>query len=171
MEKITLPIKGMHCASCASVIQRMLKKSPGVAFCDVNFGTETAALEFDPKETSLNNLSEKIRPLGYDFILPDNQHPHVMPDGSLMSGMDHSQHLGLGQSKQEKLKELTRLKDKLDFVLPISGLVFLLMMWEIAGRFYSLPALPIPMDLYNKILLLLAAPVLFWVGRPYLRGL
>lgn len=183
--KKTIHIKGMHCASCAAVIGRALKKSEGVSSCEVNYGTETATLEFNPAKTSLKDLAEKIKPLGYDFISTEPRHNtnphmsaqgahggHTMPDGSVMEGMDHSEHLGLYLSKEEKLKELQEIKTKLDFVLPIAGLVFLLMLWEIAAKVWpgQIPVLPLPMGIYNRILLMLAVPILFWVGQPYLRG-
>jgi Cu2+-exporting ATPase/Cu+-exporting ATPase len=175
MKKVKIPIAGMHCASCANVIQRTLKKTVGVAGAEVNYGTETAELEYDPKQASLQDLSEKIEPLGYKFLLEQEPlHPssHVMPDGSVMSGMDHSQHLGLNQSKEEKLKELTAYKNKLFFALPLAGLVFLVMLWDIMVQFFSvLPMLPIPQEIFNKFLFLIATLVLFWIGRPFLKGL
>ena len=45
--RTTLRIKGMHCASCAIMIEKTLKKSEGVSFAEVNYGTETARVDFD----------------------------------------------------------------------------------------------------------------------------
>ncbi|MBI5530036.1 MAG: copper-translocating P-type ATPase [Candidatus Doudnabacteria bacterium] len=165
----------MHCASCANVIQRTLKKTIGVAGAEVNYGTETAEVEYDPKQASLQDLSEKIEPLGYKFLLeqePSHPSSHVMPDGSVMSGMDHSQHLGLNQSKEEKLKELNSYKHKLYFALPVAGLVFLAMLWDVvAAGFSGLPGFFLMGEVYSKILLVLATIILFWIGRPFLKGL
>ena len=47
MEKVTVPIKGMHCASCALVIEKTLSKTEGVSEVKVNYGTEKATIEYD----------------------------------------------------------------------------------------------------------------------------
>ena len=39
-------IKGMHCASCASIIERTIKKIDGVKEISVNNGTENAKIIF-----------------------------------------------------------------------------------------------------------------------------
>ncbi|MBI2008664.1 heavy-metal-associated domain-containing protein [Candidatus Amesbacteria bacterium] len=61
----TFPITGMHCASCAVNIQRVLKKLPGVATATVNFATEKAQVEYDPEQVDEGKINEVIRPLGY----------------------------------------------------------------------------------------------------------
>ena len=63
-KKIELPIVGMTCANCAAAVERTLKKKvPGVADAIVNFGTETATVEFDPAATNLQAIASghKIR--------------------------------------------------------------------------------------------------------------
>jgi copper chaperone CopZ len=50
---VNYPIRGMHCASCANIIEKTLKKAPGVNSVEVNFGTEKAKIEFDDKLTNL----------------------------------------------------------------------------------------------------------------------
>ena len=40
-------VKGMHCASCASIIERTVKKIDGVESIEVNPGTENAKISFD----------------------------------------------------------------------------------------------------------------------------
>ena len=41
---ISFPIIGMHCASCAKLIERQLKNMPGVLACAVNYGSEQASV-------------------------------------------------------------------------------------------------------------------------------
>lgn len=171
MEKATISVSGMHCASCANIIERVFKKTPGVSNVEVNFGTEKVQIEYSPKEISLEELSKKINPLGYKLLLGIEE-KHIMPGGTVMSGMDHSAHLGINQSKEEKLKELKNYETKLWFTLPLSGAVFLLMLWEIiAESFGGFPKLMLNSEVYSKILLVFSVPVLFWVGQPYLKGL
>jgi Cu2+-exporting ATPase/Cu+-exporting ATPase len=164
-------IKGMHCASCGAIIKRTLQKQEGVEACEVNYATETAKISFDESKISPETMSKKIEPLGYSFRMPNEHKGHVMPDGTVMTGIDHSAHLGLNQTKEEKLQELNEQKQKVQFVLPLAILVFALMLWEIAGSFFTvLPKFFLPMDLYNTSLLVLATPVLFWAGKQFLEG-
>ena len=51
MTNTTLKIKGMHCASCATIISKALLKEKGVKSAHVNFSTEKATVEFDPQQT------------------------------------------------------------------------------------------------------------------------
>lgn len=45
MIKKSFPIVGMHCASCAKLIERSVSKVNGVISCNVNYATETATVE------------------------------------------------------------------------------------------------------------------------------
>lgn len=166
MKHQTYEVLGMHCASCSSIISKKLKKLPGIESCDVNFATEKANIAFDDKKINVDLMNNEINKLGYS-LMPKN---HSMEDMS-MEGMDHSEHLGLNQSKEEKLKELNLLKTKVKFSLPITFVIFFIMIWDIIGKFLSfLPKQPLPMDFFNATSFLLATIILFWVGRPYLEA-
>ena len=56
MKKVTIPISGMHCASCAQKIEKALKKIEGVSSANVNFATEKATVEFDDKLVDENRI-------------------------------------------------------------------------------------------------------------------
>ena len=58
--QFSVRVKGMHCASCAYIIEKTFKKTEGVHSAEVNYGTETAKVSYDPTKTSPQNLSEKI---------------------------------------------------------------------------------------------------------------
>jgi Cu+-exporting ATPase len=163
IEKISMPIKGMHCASCAFTIEDTLKDQPGVKSCEANFATESAKIEYDPEQISLEELSKKIEPFGYQFRLKSH--------GTVMSSSEHAEHLGLNQSKEEKLAELAAQELKVKFVLPISLLIFALMLWEIAAsNIPGFPMFPVPNAVYMPILFILSTIVLFWIGKPFLEG-
>jgi len=49
----------------------------------------------------------------------------------MMSGEDHSMHTGLNQSKEEKLKELQSMKQKIFIVMPFVVLSFIYMILDI----------------------------------------
>ena len=53
-------IKGMHCASCAGIIEKTFKKIEGVESAEVNYGTENVKVVFDESKTNPQELSSKI---------------------------------------------------------------------------------------------------------------
>jgi Cu2+-exporting ATPase/Cu+-exporting ATPase len=157
----TVKIKGMHCASCASIITKKISKLQGVDSINVNFATENATLAFDEKAVSIQEMNNQIEKFGYTFV--DKNEQTILHD--------HSSHDGINESKDEKLKELMVMRSKTEFVLPISLLVFMLMMWDIVAKFFSsIPNLPMPMSVFNIISMILASVVLFWIGQPFLQG-
>ena len=161
MTNKTLKIKGMHCASCATIITNKVSKLGGVDAVSVNFATEKANVSFDDAVVSIHQMNNEVEKLGYTFIDETSSHPME----------DHSMHTGINESKDEKMKELLVMKTKTQFVLPIALLVFILMMWDIGAKlFTSVPNLPLPMSIFNTISMVLASVVLFWIGQPFLQG-
>lgn len=65
LKKIVLPIRGMHCVSCAANIENVLKKNAGIKTVSVNFATEKAVIEFDEEKISLEKIAEIINNTGY----------------------------------------------------------------------------------------------------------
>lgn len=59
----------MHCASCANIIERTLRKMDGVEEVSVNYGSESVKIAFDASKVNPESLSKKIEPLGYSFLL------------------------------------------------------------------------------------------------------
>ena len=91
----TYKVKGMHCASCASIIERTVKKIEGVENIAVNNGTENAKISFDKSKTSPEDFNKKLEPLGYSLVVP---HSHDMAAKEMgMSESEHAVHLGLGK--------------------------------------------------------------------------
>lgn len=153
MAKQILQIKGMHCASCASVITKKLSALPHIHSVSVNYGNEKAKVDFDEKKISLEEMNQEIGKLGYTFISPQNQTD------------DHHR-------AETKENELDSFKNKVEFILPVTFMVFVLMMWEILTEITIwMPNLPIPMEALNMISMILATVALFWVGKPYLLGI
>ena len=71
MTKLVLKVKGMHCASCSILIDKLVGKQPGIVSVQTNYGAERTALEFDEKVISLEKIDELVHTLGYDIIRPD----------------------------------------------------------------------------------------------------
>ena len=64
-QTLVLPIRGMHCASCAGHIEKALQAVSGVEQASVNFGAERADVRFDPARISADALQRVVRELGY----------------------------------------------------------------------------------------------------------
>jgi len=70
--RIELPVVGMSCANCAAAVEKTLRKNvPGVTSAGVNFGTETATVEYDPEIADPAAMAEAVRRAGYELILPE----------------------------------------------------------------------------------------------------
>jgi P-type Cu+ transporter len=166
--KHTYRVKGMHCASCAINIKKKISKVPGIDSCDVNFATESATVVMSD-HVQTEKMNEAIAPLGYAFVEESGSHE---TDHSKMGHEDvnHSAHTGIGQSKQDKLAELSVKKREVLFVLPVALLTFVLMLWDIAAEAGWLREFPLGMEYVNTIMLVVATVVMFWIGRPFLKG-
>ncbi len=174
MEQKTFPVKGMHCASCASVIELTLKKVPGVESVEANYGTEKAKIAFDAAKISPEKLSKAIEPLGYSLILGDKmgmpaRHSHDHGGGG--SEDEHAAHLGLSQSKEDKLRELEDMRGKLRVALPLALFSIAVMIWEVLIQFGVVSSMNVIVEeVIHHVLPLFATVTLFIVGKPYLLG-
>ena len=73
--KLTLPITGMTCANCAMNIERNVAKLNGVNGVSVNFASEHASVQLDPKQTSLQDILSKIKSIGFSVPRTDIDFP------------------------------------------------------------------------------------------------
>mgnify|MGYP001614055637 CR=1 FL=1 len=73
MTKLVLKVKGMHCASCSTLIDKLIGKQPGVVSIKTNYGAEKTAIEFDEQKIPLAKIDELMNKMGYDLIRPDEQ--------------------------------------------------------------------------------------------------
>src|SRR5947208_1429835 len=63
--RTVLALEGMTCASCAIRIEKGLKKVPGVIDANVNLATEKAAVVYNPAQTNLEQMVQKVEAVGY----------------------------------------------------------------------------------------------------------
>src|SRR3989344_1963232 len=144
--KTSFPLVGMHCASCAKLIERKLKKTPGVNEASVNYGSEQATVDFDPKISSLDTLAKAVSDVGYQAIV---------------SGREESSPEQLKEAA--KRQELSQLKQKVIVSSILSDLIILGSFPEWFGRFFAFFS-GYELLTNNYILLLLTTPVQFWAG-------
>lgn len=165
MHTQTYKVKGMHCASCSSVIEKTFKKVEGVQSAEVNYGTEKAKVSFDPSKTNPHDLSKHIEPLGYSLEVPSTA------EEMGMSESEHAAHLGLNQSKKEKLAEVADMRIKVLSAIPIAIFAALVMGWEILAKYGLVSEMSTVLEeFFHHLLPVLATYILFVVGKPYLLG-
>jgi Cu+-exporting ATPase len=136
----TLAIGGMTCASCVAHVERALAELPGVLQVNVNLATENAALKYVPGLVDVADFSRAVADAGYE-VLPEEQE----------------------QAKEGLSREELKMRDarrRMILAWAFTAPVILWMLPEmIAGIAW-------PTEVAFKLgMLLLAAPVLFWVGR------
>ena len=71
MSKVTLNLKGMRCAGCASSIEAKTRSLVGVVSSNVNFASEEVAIKYNPQKTSPAAIQKAIKDIGYEAILPE----------------------------------------------------------------------------------------------------
>ncbi|MEK9160468.1 MAG: heavy metal translocating P-type ATPase [Patescibacteria group bacterium] len=165
MHTQTYNVKGMHCASCSSVIEKTFKKIEGVHSAEVNYGTEKAKVSFDPSKINPHDLSKHIEPLGYSLDVP------VTAEEMGMSADEHAAHLGLNQSKKEKLAEVADMKTKVLSAIPLAIFAAFIMGWDILAEYGILSTMSYTLkEFFHHLLPIFATYILFVVGKPYLLG-
>ncbi len=63
-----MKISGMICASCSATIENALRGIDGISQANVNLGTETASIEYNPVKTKLTDLELAVEDAGYGVL-------------------------------------------------------------------------------------------------------
>jgi len=156
----TFKIKGMHCASCASIIEKTLKKIDGVESATVNYGTESAKITFEENKTNPIELSKKIESLGYSLLMPTTE-----------SANNHANHSENNQSKDIKLAELAEMKNKVITAIPLAIISIFIMAWDLLAQINTVAEMPLVWnEFFHHLLPIMATYALFVIGKPYLMG-
>lgn len=146
LKELKVPVLGMHCAACASNIERRLGKLDGVESCQVSLGNEIADIKFDSEKISLEKMSSSIKEIGYALDLESLS----------------KESRGISSNKKEELK---RQKMKVLISFPITIATFFLMIWEIL----SVDTFPFPMEIFRWVTFFVATFILFFIGQPFLK--
>jgi Cu+-exporting ATPase len=147
MQRVTLPVKGMHCAACVGKVERALDTVPGVDEAAVNLATEEATVTFDPARADFTRLREAVAAAGYDLLPPRAP----------------SEDAG-ARDRAEREREQRRARAKFITGAVLSAPVLLGSMPEVFPW--------APLWLRDPwVLLVLTTPVQFWVGAEFHRGL
>jgi len=144
-ETLTLPIGGMTCASCVAHVEKGLEGVPGVTKVAVNLATERAAVTFVPGVAALTDFKKAVADTGYKVL-----------EMELVEGEDE-----VDQEERKMARSLFRMRVAWAFTIPI-------ILWMFAEMFFGI-VWPNP-TIFNLGMIVLALPVLFWVGWPTYRG-
>ncbi len=146
--KAELPIEGMTCANCVLTIERNLKRMPGVSNVAVNLATEKASIVYNPAMVDISQVKELIDDLGYHVIETEE-------DGA-----------GVDAERQARSAEMARQRHLLTVGILFTAPLFLLSMARDFGLLGAWAAAP----WVNWLMLALATPVQFYVGKDYYTG-
>ncbi len=149
IEKLSIPVEGMTCASCVARVEKTIAKFDGIKSVNVNLATEKASFEYDPNLVDLNKLAETIEDAGYKLDL---------------SALDK-------KATSDNVSELKvdsflkELQHDLIFALVLTIPILLLNMGIMWNGFFLKNFLDT--DQINKILLILTTPVVFISGKRF----
>lgn len=142
--EIDLFFNGIRCASCVWLIERLLLKTEGVKYARLNYATHKAKIRWDSSAVTLEKLLKKVNSIGYT--------PKPLTHGVS--------------------DEFT--KTRRDLLLRFGTAAFFSMQLMVystalyAGYFQGIG--PATRTLFQLLSLLLATPILFYSGAPFIRG-
>jgi P-type Cu+ transporter len=147
MTRVTLPVRGMHCAACVGKVERALGEVPGVESAEVNLATERARIAYDPARADLERLRVAVEAAGYE-----------LGDLPAIDGDDTPD-----RERAARAAEQRQLRTR---VLVGAALSAPVVIGSMPDLFPWAPAwLRDP-----RVLLVLTTPVQFWVGAAFHRG-
>jgi Cu+-exporting ATPase len=79
MTTVELEVTGMHCESCAALIEEVLAEQPGLLAVQVDLGGARAQLTFDDDVTEVSVLQSTIAELGYGSSPVGHRDPPTTP--------------------------------------------------------------------------------------------
>src|SRR5690625_2191577 len=67
-EKSILQVSGMTCTNCAASVEKGINELSGVTEATVNFPLEQLTIEYDPEQTSISQIKNKVNEIGYEVV-------------------------------------------------------------------------------------------------------
>ena len=148
LEKKTINIGGMTCASCLSSIEKALSEVPGVISVVVNLASEKATVEYLASQVTLVDLRKAVQGAGYS-----------VRDEAAIDGAEKTDAVATAIRR-----EIRKLKTKLLIAGTIGIFMLLTAISGLSGKW-------MPSFLSNHYLLwVLATPVQFWAGWQFYQG-
>ena len=148
VEKVTLPVQGMSCASCVNRVQTALSNVPGVIEADVNFATEKATVAYVSGQVTVKDLSRAVEAIGYKIL--------EIEEGDVVE-----------REKAGREAEFKRLKHSFAAGVILVVPLFVLVHWDQLGlsRIW-----PLSKQANFFVQLIFQTPIQFWVGWRFYQG-
>ena len=141
---VELDVTGMTCGSCAARVQRVLARQDGVNGAIVNYATGRASVELADHELDTEQLIEAVRKAGYDAAPVAHS---ASEQAQVFDELDRAE-------AQEQRSLLRRIAVAVPLATAITVLTY-----------------AVPHDNTARWLCaVMAVPVLFWCGLPFLRS-
>ena len=149
INKYSLPVTGMTCASCVARVEKVLGKFEGLENVKVNYATEKVSFEVADKNVNLKEAADKLEKYGYklNLELESKEKKHKSRSGS--------------DNKSEEYKNL-----KNDFRL---ALLFTIPVFIISMLSTMTNVWPVSDEHTHKVLLILTTPILFIPGKRFFK--
>jgi len=151
LDKVTLPIQGMSCASCVKKVENALNGLEGVVRANVNFATERATVQYIPGAVSIEDFRRAVKKAGYVVLQVETGGKEDVAD----------------REKAAREAEYKKLQKKFITGVILVIPIFVLAYWKMLGLSY-LYNLSREFNFYLQ--LLFQTPVQFWVGRQFYSG-
>ncbi|KKR14955.1 MAG: copper-translocating P-type ATPase [Candidatus Falkowbacteria bacterium GW2011_GWA2_39_24] len=146
-QRISLSLFGMHCSSCANIIERSVKKVPGVKQANVNFAAEKANIIYDESQVQSQTLVQAIAKAGYRAELVDAK------------DSDYDR-----RKREQETKSYAK-KFWFSFALSLPMLYFMLL------DFIAIPGKTAVLPFIGIISLVLTIPIQFIIGAGFYKGM
>ncbi|MCE9590125.1 MAG: heavy metal translocating P-type ATPase [Planctomycetes bacterium] len=149
MTTTNLKIRGMHCASCVSHVEKSLRAVPGVSAATVNLATERASVSYDAP-AGVDELVTAVKRAGYEAEPADQP---VAPTGDAHTHAPahvHAHHHGGDEAPASML-----------WLIPAVALAAPIMVLHMA--FHDWPP-------GAWVQFALATPIQIWLGWPFYKG-
>ncbi|HDQ73872.1 MAG TPA: heavy metal translocating P-type ATPase [Chloroflexi bacterium] len=141
-ETLTLPIGGMTCASCTAHVEQALSKVDGVTRASVNLATEKATVTFIPDVATLADFKQAVAEAGYEAL--------EVADAAAVEK----------EQADEEERKMRQARFRVRIAWLFTGPLIL---WMLAEMFFGI--MWPNAFVFNLGMIVLALPVLFWVGR------
>lgn len=152
-------VKGMHCAACANIIERTVRKLDGITDATANYGTESLSLTLTDGGIDASRIRDVLKPLGYELVIPEPKTASTEAN------------VGTDPGLADKLAEVGALRNKVIVSVPLIAVSAGIMAWDLAAAYGLLPGNQVISEFFHHLLPLMATYMLFVVGLPYLKGL
>lgn len=68
LSEVNLAVEGLRCGACVWLLEKSVRREPGVSSANFNFSTSRARVQFDPKKVPLSQVLRVIASVGYNAV-------------------------------------------------------------------------------------------------------